>query len=183
MLLFEWDPNKATENLETHGVSFDHDSTAFRETLSLTTYDPLPSRDQRLVSHVICAKLSLMQINKKVLSLDYFWQGALTAIPRMPTIFISKVITLIPNFGLLERLFEVPAVKAVFLGVKEDVFGYEVLIEAGVELFEKIGASRFQDPGNLAEGGLPIRDVVQDAEAEYRIKRCVSIRQIQNIGG
>lgn len=26
MLLFEWDPNKAKENLETHGVSFDEAS-------------------------------------------------------------------------------------------------------------------------------------------------------------
>jgi uncharacterized DUF497 family protein len=28
VLLFEWDPNKAKENLETHGVSFDEASTA-----------------------------------------------------------------------------------------------------------------------------------------------------------
>ena len=46
MLLFEWDPNKATENLETHGVSFDEASTAFRDTLSLTTYDPLHSEEE-----------------------------------------------------------------------------------------------------------------------------------------
>jgi len=82
-----------------------------------------------------------------------------------------------------ERLFEFPAVKAVFSGVKEDVFGYEVLIKTGVELFEKIDAAGFQNPGNLAEGGLPFRDVVQDAETEYGLKRCVSIGQIQNIGG
>ena len=43
MLLFEWDPNKAKENLETHGVSFDEASTAFRDTLSLAIYDPLHS--------------------------------------------------------------------------------------------------------------------------------------------
>jgi len=46
VLLFEWDPNKATENLETHGVSFDEASTAFRDTLSLTTYDPLHSEEE-----------------------------------------------------------------------------------------------------------------------------------------
>ncbi|MBM4302587.1 MAG: BrnT family toxin [Deltaproteobacteria bacterium] len=39
MLLFEWDPNKATENLEIHGVSFDEAGTAFRNTLSLAIYD------------------------------------------------------------------------------------------------------------------------------------------------
>ncbi len=43
MLLFEWDPNKAKENLETHEVSFDEASTAFRDTLSLAIYDPLHS--------------------------------------------------------------------------------------------------------------------------------------------
>jgi uncharacterized DUF497 family protein len=43
MLLFEWDPNKAKENLELHGVSFDEAGTAFRDTLSLAIYDPLHS--------------------------------------------------------------------------------------------------------------------------------------------
>jgi uncharacterized protein len=46
VLLFEWDPNKATENLETHRVSFDEASTAFRDTLSLTTFDPLHSEEE-----------------------------------------------------------------------------------------------------------------------------------------
>ena len=44
MLLFEWDQNKAKENLEIHGVSFDEASTAFRDTLSLAIYDPLHAR-------------------------------------------------------------------------------------------------------------------------------------------
>jgi uncharacterized DUF497 family protein len=43
MLLFEWDPNKAKENLQIHGVSFDEAGTAFRDTLSLVIYDPLHS--------------------------------------------------------------------------------------------------------------------------------------------
>ena len=43
MLLFEWDPDKAKENLELHGVSFDDAGTAFRDTLSLAIYDPLHS--------------------------------------------------------------------------------------------------------------------------------------------
>lgn len=46
MLLFEWDPNKAKENLETHGVSFDEASTVFRDTVSLAIYDPLPSEEE-----------------------------------------------------------------------------------------------------------------------------------------
>ena len=46
MLLFEWDPNKARENLETHGISFDEASTAFRDTLSLAIYDPLHSKEE-----------------------------------------------------------------------------------------------------------------------------------------
>lgn len=46
MLLFEWDPNKARKNIEIHGVSFDEASTAFRDTLSLTIYDPLHSEEE-----------------------------------------------------------------------------------------------------------------------------------------
>jgi len=46
VLQFEWDPSKAAENLETHGVSFDEASTAFRDTLSLTIYDPLHSAEE-----------------------------------------------------------------------------------------------------------------------------------------
>lgn len=46
MLLFEWDPNKARRNLEIHGVSFDEASTTFKDTLSLTIYDPLHSDEE-----------------------------------------------------------------------------------------------------------------------------------------
>lgn len=46
MLRFEWDPNKAKENLEIHGVSFNEASTAFRDTLSLAIYDPLHSGEE-----------------------------------------------------------------------------------------------------------------------------------------
>ena len=46
MLLFEWDPNKAKENLTIHGVSFDEASTVFRDALSLAIYDPLHSEEE-----------------------------------------------------------------------------------------------------------------------------------------
>jgi uncharacterized DUF497 family protein len=46
VLLFEWDPNKAKENLKIHGVSFDEASTAFGDTLSLVVYDPLHSEEE-----------------------------------------------------------------------------------------------------------------------------------------
>lgn len=46
MLLFEWDANKAKKNIKTHGVSFDEASTAFSDTLSLTIYDPLHSKEE-----------------------------------------------------------------------------------------------------------------------------------------
>jgi len=46
MLLFEWDPNKAKINMEIHGVSFDEASTAFKDPLSLTIYDPLHSEEE-----------------------------------------------------------------------------------------------------------------------------------------
>jgi len=43
MFLFEWDPNKARKNIKVHEISFDEASTAFKDTLSLTIYDPLHS--------------------------------------------------------------------------------------------------------------------------------------------
>ena len=46
MLLFEWDPKKAKENLEIHGISFDEASTAFGDTLSMAIYDPLHSDEE-----------------------------------------------------------------------------------------------------------------------------------------
>jgi uncharacterized DUF497 family protein len=46
MLVFEWDPEKAKGNIETHGISFDEASTAFGDTLSLTIYDPLHSEQE-----------------------------------------------------------------------------------------------------------------------------------------
>jgi uncharacterized DUF497 family protein len=39
-LHFEWDPAKAAENLEKHGVSFEEAATIFRDTLSATGPDP-----------------------------------------------------------------------------------------------------------------------------------------------
>ena len=37
---FEWDPAKAAENLEKHGVSFEEATTVFADDLSLTASDP-----------------------------------------------------------------------------------------------------------------------------------------------
>jgi uncharacterized DUF497 family protein len=50
MLSFEWDPIKAKRNIRVHGISFDEASTAFKDTLSLTIYDPLHSaNEERLI--------------------------------------------------------------------------------------------------------------------------------------
>ncbi|HCL80828.1 MAG TPA: hypothetical protein DHW81_00895 [Nitrospiraceae bacterium] len=46
MLLFEWNKNKAKKNFMIHGVSFDEACSAFKDTLSLTTYDPLHSKEE-----------------------------------------------------------------------------------------------------------------------------------------
>ena len=43
---FEWDPKKARKNINTHGVSFDEASTAFRDSLSQTINDPLHSEGE-----------------------------------------------------------------------------------------------------------------------------------------
>lgn len=46
MLLFEWDSNKAKKNIKVHSVSFEEASTSFKDTLSLTIYDPLHSEKE-----------------------------------------------------------------------------------------------------------------------------------------
>lgn len=46
MLLFEWNKNKAKKNLTIHGISFGVACTVFKDTLSLTIYDPLHSSDE-----------------------------------------------------------------------------------------------------------------------------------------
>ncbi len=45
-LRFEWDENKARQNVEKHSVSFEEAATVFGDPLSLTIYDPLHSRDE-----------------------------------------------------------------------------------------------------------------------------------------
>lgn len=45
-LTFEWDENKATENLTKHGVSFSEASTVFADSLSRTIPDPLHSDEE-----------------------------------------------------------------------------------------------------------------------------------------
>ncbi len=46
MLLFEWNPNKAANNLKKHEITFDEATTVFQDTLSLTIDDPLHSADE-----------------------------------------------------------------------------------------------------------------------------------------
>jgi uncharacterized DUF497 family protein len=46
LLLFEWDSVKAAMNKKIHGITFDEASTAFKDALSLTVYDPLHSEDE-----------------------------------------------------------------------------------------------------------------------------------------
>ena len=43
---FEWDPGKAAENLDKHGVSFEEAATVFRDVLSATGADPDHSFDE-----------------------------------------------------------------------------------------------------------------------------------------
>lgn len=47
---FEWDPEKAAENEQKHGVSFEEAATAFGDPMSLTTPDPAHSdQEDRLI--------------------------------------------------------------------------------------------------------------------------------------
>lgn len=43
---FEWDEQKAQQNLEKHGISFEEAATIFGDSFSLTINDPLDSIDE-----------------------------------------------------------------------------------------------------------------------------------------
>ena len=45
-LAFEWDDNKAKQNLKKHGVSFEEASSIFRDPLARTIHDPLHSEEE-----------------------------------------------------------------------------------------------------------------------------------------
>ena len=45
-MLFEWNKNKAHQNVLKHGVSFEEASTAFHDKMSITINDPLHSEDE-----------------------------------------------------------------------------------------------------------------------------------------
>ena len=45
-LIFEWNQDKASQNLKKHGVSFEEAATVFGDPLSLTIYDPLHSEEE-----------------------------------------------------------------------------------------------------------------------------------------
>ncbi len=45
-LKFEWDNNKAAQNLEKHGVSFDEAATVFADPLYIDFFDPEHSDDE-----------------------------------------------------------------------------------------------------------------------------------------
>ena len=45
-LTFEWDENKAEENISKHGVSFEEARTVFNDSFSITIYNPDHSLDE-----------------------------------------------------------------------------------------------------------------------------------------
>lgn len=45
-LTFEWDPYKASSNLQKHGISFAEATTVFDDPLSATVSDPMHSTDE-----------------------------------------------------------------------------------------------------------------------------------------
>jgi uncharacterized DUF497 family protein len=47
---FEWDAEKAAENLAKHGVSFDEASTVFGDPLAGTILDPQRSSEERFIT-------------------------------------------------------------------------------------------------------------------------------------
>jgi uncharacterized DUF497 family protein len=51
-LAFEWDENKAKQNLKKHGVSFEEASTVLSDPLARTIQDPLHSEEEDRFVHL-----------------------------------------------------------------------------------------------------------------------------------
>lgn len=60
---FEWDPNKAAQNLKKHEVSFEEAATVFRDTLSITVPDPDHSAEEdRYITIGSSSRLRLLMV-------------------------------------------------------------------------------------------------------------------------
>ena len=65
---FEWDPQKATASLKTHGVSFDEAVTVFQDPLGVVHADPDHSESERrevLVGHSTGGTLLLVSFTDR----------------------------------------------------------------------------------------------------------------------
>jgi uncharacterized DUF497 family protein len=61
---FEWDPIKARENLDKHGVAFDEGATIFRDSNALSIFDPDHSEiEDRWITMGISEKGRLLIVN------------------------------------------------------------------------------------------------------------------------
>ena len=62
-MYFEWDPNKARANRRKHGVTFEEASSALRDPLSATAYDPDHSAyEERFVTFGISSQGRLLAV-------------------------------------------------------------------------------------------------------------------------
>jgi uncharacterized DUF497 family protein len=60
---FEWDPKKARVNRRKHGVTFEEASSALRDSLSATAYDPDHSEhEERFVTFGISSRRRLLTV-------------------------------------------------------------------------------------------------------------------------
>jgi uncharacterized protein len=64
---FEWDEEKAKENLEKHGIDFADAVTAFEDTMALTMPDPASEEEERFVTLGTDA-------NERLLVIAYTWR-------------------------------------------------------------------------------------------------------------
>ena len=62
-IVFEWDPNKAAQNLRKHSVSFEEAATVFRDDLSITVPDPDHSvEEERFITVGLSSQDRLLMI-------------------------------------------------------------------------------------------------------------------------
>jgi uncharacterized protein len=62
-IVFEWDPNKASANVQKHGVTFKEAATVFRDDFSVTVLDPDHSiEEERFITVGMSSQNQLLMI-------------------------------------------------------------------------------------------------------------------------
>jgi hypothetical protein len=84
--------------------------------------------------------------------------------------------------GRCKSFTQVLALKAVLSWMQQNTPGDHVLIEGGIQLLHIVRTAGLEHPADLLQSALPVRDMVQNAEAEQGVKHTRTVGEMEGIG-